>query len=78
MTWDILSGLMTICGSLIAIFKIVAKLNRTLTSLEDAVHNLNESVSAQTEKNRIFYEKIGNHETRLSLLEVGEGRREAN
>ena len=78
MTWDILSGLMTICGSLIAIFKIVAKLNRTLTSLEDAVHNLNESVSAQAEKNRIFYEKIGNHETRLSLLEVGEGRREAN
>ena len=28
---------MTLCGSLIAIFKIVTKLNRTLTSLEDAV-----------------------------------------
>jgi len=56
----------------------VAKLNRTLTSLEDAVHNLNESVSAQSEKNRVFYEKIGDHETRLSLLEINEGRKEGN
>ena len=78
MTWEILTGLMTLCGSLIAIFKIVAKLNRTLTSLEDAVHNLNESVSAQSEKNRVFYEKIGDHETRLSLLEVDSNRKEMN
>ena len=78
MTWAILTGLMTLCGSLVAIFKIVAKLNRTLTSLEDAVHNLNKSVSAQSEKNRVFYEKIGDHETRLSLLEVNEGRKEGN
>lgn len=64
-------GLMTLCGSLIAIIKIVAKLNRTIVSLEDAVQSLNESVHAQSEKNRIFYEKIGDHETRLSLLEIG-------
>lgn len=76
MTWEILTGLMTLCGSLIAVFKIVTKLNRTLTSLEDAVHNLNESVHTQSEKNRVFYEKIGDHETRLCLLEVGEGRKE--
>jgi len=67
---------MTLCGSLIAIIKIVTKLNRTLTSLEDAVQNLNESVHSQSEKNRIFYEKIGNHETRLSLLECDSGRKE--
>lgn len=71
MTWEILMGLMTLCGSLIAIIKIVAKLNRTIVSLEDAVQSLNESVHAQSEKNRIFYEKIGDHETRLSLLEIG-------
>jgi len=76
MTWEILTGLMTLCGSLIAIIKIVTKLNRTLTSLEDAVQNLNESVHSQSEKNRIFYEKIGNHETRLSLLECDSGRKE--
>jgi hypothetical protein len=68
---------MTLCGSLVAVFKLVAKLNRTLTSLEDAVQNLNESVRTQSEKNRIFYEKIGDHETRLCLLEVGEGRKES-
>ena len=78
MTWEILTGLMTLCGSLIAVFKIVTRLNRTLTSLEDAVQNLNESVHTQSEKNRVFYEKIGDHETRLCLLEVGEGRKEAN
>ena len=71
MTWELLTGLMTLCGSLIAIFKIVAMLNRTIVSLEDAVHSLNESVHAQSEKNRVFYEKIGDHETRLSLLEIG-------
>lgn len=71
MTWEILMGLMTLCGSLIAIIKLVAKLNRTIVSLEDAVQSLNESVHAQSEKNRIFYEKIGDHETRLSLLEIG-------
>ena len=76
MTWEILTGLMTLCGSLIAIFNIVTKLNRTLTSLEDAVQNLRMSVEAQSEKNRIFYEKIGNHETRLSLLESDSRRRE--
>ena len=46
-------------------------------SLEDAVDNLNESVHTQSEKNRVFYEKIGDHETRLCLLEVGEGRKES-
>ena len=77
MTWEILTGLMTLCGSLIAIFNIVTKLNRTITSLENAVHNLKDSVDAQSEKNRMFYEKIGNHETRLSLLETESGRKEA-
>ena len=77
MTWEILTGLMTLCGSLIAIFNIVTKLNRTITSLENAVHNLKDSVDAQSEKNRTFYEKIGNHETRLSLLETESGRKEA-
>ena len=77
MTWEIFTGLMTLCGSLIAIFNIVAKLNRTIVSLEDAVHNLSASVDAQSEKNRVFYEKIGNHETRLSLLETDSGRKEA-
>ncbi len=76
MTWEILTGLMTICGSLIAIINIVIRLNRTITSLEAAVQSLNENVHAQSEKNRNFYEKIGDHETRLSLLESDSGRKE--
>ncbi len=69
MTWEIMTGLMTLCGSLIAVLNIVIRLNRTLTSLEETVRRLDESVHEQSAKNRIFYEKIGDHEIRLSLLE---------
>ncbi|MGM9642427.1 MAG: hypothetical protein ACI3XI_04375 [Eubacteriales bacterium] len=75
MTWEIMTGLMTLCGSLIAVFNVVVRLNRTLTSLEAAVVRLDESVHEQSEKNRIFFEKIGNHETRLSLLESDSSER---
>lgn len=75
MTWEIMTGLMTLCGSLIAVFNVVVRLNRTLTSLEAAVVRLDESVHEQSEKNRTFFEKIGNHETRLSLLESDSSER---
>lgn len=70
-----MTGLMTLCGSLIAVFNVVVRLNRTLTSLEAAVVRLDESVHEQSEKNRTFFEKIGNHETRLSLLESDSSER---
>ncbi len=66
---------MTLCGSMIAVFNIVVRLNRTLTSLEAAVLRLDESVHEQSEKNRVFFERIGNHETRLSLLESDSAER---
>ncbi len=75
MTWEILTGIMTLCGSLIAVIKIAVRLNRTLTSLEETVRRLDESVHEQSDKNRIFYEKIGEHEVRLSLLENGSPER---
>ena len=76
MTWEILSGLMTLSGALIAVINLAIRLNRTLTTLEAAVRRLDESVHSQSEKNRVFYEKIGDHETRLSLLESDTGRKE--
>lgn len=76
LTWDILSGLMTLGGALIAVINLAVRLNRTLTTLESAVRRLDESVHSQSEKNRVFYEKIGDHETRLSLLESDTGRKE--
>ncbi len=75
MTWEIMTGLMTLCGSLIAVLNIAIRLNRTLTSLEETVRRLDGSVHEQSEKNRNFYEKIGEHEVRLSLLESDSSER---
>ena len=76
MTWEILMGLIAIVGALISLMNVVVRVNRTLTSLEDAVERLNQNVKDQSEKNRQFYEKIGDHETRLSLLESDSERKE--
>ncbi len=69
MTWEIVVGLTTLSGALIAVMNVVVRVNRTLTSLESAVKRLDEAVREQSAKNRTFYEQLGSHELRLSMLE---------
>lgn len=69
MTWEIVAGLITLTGALIAVMNVVVRVNRTLTALEGAVGRLDETVRDQSAKNRSFFDRLGNHETRISLLE---------
>lgn len=69
MTWEIVVGLLSLIGSLIAVMNVVVRVNRSLTTLEAAVKRLDDTVRGQTGKNRDFYDRIGDHETRIALLE---------
>lgn len=69
MTWEIMAGLITLVSALIAVMNVVVRVNRTLTALEAAVGQLDLTVREQSAKNRSFYDRLGDHETRISLLE---------
>ncbi|MCQ2354723.1 MAG: hypothetical protein MJ102_06435 [Clostridia bacterium] len=69
MTWEIVVGLISLVGSLIAVMNVVVRVNRTLTVLESAVGRLDETVRDQSAKNRAFFDRLGDHETRITLLE---------
>lgn len=69
MTWEIVVGLLSLVGSLIAVMNVVVRVNKSLTTLEAAVQRLDEIVREQAGKNEQFSARIGEHETRIVLLE---------
>ena len=69
MTWEIAVGLFTIVSAFIAVMNIVVRINKTLTMLDMSVNRLNESMKHQSEKNRLIFDELGDHEKRLSRLE---------
>ncbi len=73
MTWEIAVGLFTLVSALIAIMNVVVKVNRTLTTLDMSVKNLNENVRRQSEINQRMFSRLAKHDKRLAMLEFIEG-----
>ena len=73
MTWEILSALIVIVGTLISLGTVLAKLIRVLTRLDDTVKQLRADLDRQREENREshkrIYDRLDDHEQRIVELE---------
>lgn len=73
MTWEILSALIVVVGTLISLGAVLAKLIRVLTRLDDTVKQLRADLDRQREENREshkrIYDRLDDHESRIIELE---------
>ena len=73
MTWEIMSALIVIVGTLVSLGTVLAKLIRVLTRLDDTVKQLRADLDRQREENREshprIYDRLDNHESRIVELE---------
>lgn len=73
MTWEILSALIIIVGCLITLGGVLVKLVRTLTRLDDTMAQLRVDLNRQHDENKEshkrIYDRLDNHEQRISDLE---------
>lgn len=73
MTWEILSALIVVVGTLISLGAVLAKLIRVLTRLDDTVKQLRADLDRQREENREshkrIYDRLDDHEQRIVELE---------
>lgn len=73
MTWEILSALIVVVGTLISLGTVLEKLIRVLTRLDDTVKQLRADLDRQREENREshkrIYDRLDDHESRIVELE---------
>ena len=73
MTWEILSALIVVVGTLVSLGTVLAKLIRVLTRLDDTVKQLRADLDRQREENREshkrIYDRLDDHESRIVELE---------
>lgn len=73
MTWEILSALIVVVGTLISLGTVLAKLIRVLTRLDDTVKQLRADLDRQREENREshkrIYDRLDDHESCIVELE---------
>jgi hypothetical protein len=69
MTWEITLGIFAILSAFIAVFNIVVRVNRTLCSLEVVVKQIKECMERQSEKNGLFFNRLSDHDIRLTRIE---------
>ena len=69
MTWEITLGIFAIVTAFIPIINIVVRVNRTLCSLEVVVKQIKECIERQSEKNGFFFNKLSEHDIRLTKIE---------
>lgn len=73
MTWEMLSALIVIVGTLVSLGTVLAKLIRVLTRLDDTVKQLRADLDRQREENREshkrIYDRLDDHESRIIELE---------
>lgn len=73
MTWEIMSALIVIVGTLVSLGTVLAKLIRVLTRLDDTVKQLRADLDRQREENREshkrIYDRLDDHESRIVELE---------
>jgi hypothetical protein len=74
MTWEIALGIFALAGFVISIVTIAGKQAGVLAKLEATLTALNETLEELKENNRAshkdIYEKIGDHETRVKEIET--------
>lgn len=69
MTWDIFLGIAALVAALIPIGKIIANNTKAMTSLEVTCKNLGEHNKEQDHEIVAINDKLGDHETRITVLE---------
>lgn len=73
MTWEIMSALIVIVGTLVSLGTVLAKLIRVLTRLDDTVKQLRADLDRQRVENREshkrIYDHLDDHEQRIVELE---------
>lgn len=77
MTWEIVAGLIALCGTAISLGGVLAKLIRTLTRLDVTLASLerlvNEDRRINTAEHADIRSRLDNHEGRITKLEYREG-----
>lgn len=73
MTWDIITGLITMIGCLIALGTLLAKLISILTKLDNTLtqlqRELGEFKADNKESHKRIWGKLDNHDVRIQKLE---------
>ena len=73
MTWEMLSALIVIVGTLVSLGTVLAKLIRVLTRLDDTVKQLRADLDRQRVENREshkrIHDRLDDHEQRIVELE---------
>ena len=65
----IIGAVVSVVGLLVTSITVIMKLNTSITRLTCAVDNLKEYTESNTKYHEEFARAIGNHETRITVLE---------
>jgi len=72
-TWEIVAGLLTLCGTMVTLGTVLAKLVKTLTKLDVTLVSLEQTVADDRRINSAEHAEmraqLQNHEGRISKLE---------
>lgn len=72
MSWEVIVGLATVITVGISICVVVANNTKALTQVQCAISTLNTVVEVQAKHITSQDEKLGDHETRIKILELEE------
>ena len=72
MTWEIVVGLITLFTFVIMIGKVVSNNTAVITELRLSVDNLVKATGKQEKMQEKLYRTVGEHETRICILEEKE------
>jgi hypothetical protein len=77
MTWEIVAGLIAICGAAVSLGTVLARLVRTLTRLDVTLATLDKTIGEDrrinSEERADMRARINAHEGRITKLEWREG-----
>lgn len=69
MTWEIVTGLIALCGFLISIGKIVANNTKAMTEVKISIDELKLALKENKDNVKELQEDVAKHETRITILE---------
>lgn len=69
MTWEIVAGIITLIGCLIAIFKVVTPLTSNIAKLNTTIENIVKTTEKLVIDDEKHDKKLEDHEVRISVLE---------
>lgn len=74
MTWEIVVGLITLVGAVITIATIISNNTRAMTEVKCSIDSLNDTVKSQALDLKSVQMTVQDHETRITVLEKGNGK----